>query len=95
MTSAPAEVELGSIGVWPADALARLRDAWITTADQLIGLAATDGGVAALEQATGLDRQRIRQLVSETRRALPPDRASQLERPVDTSSFGLGAEEPE
>lgn len=94
MPADPNEFDLETIQVWPADAIARLRQAWITTADQLIALAAIADGVASIARATGLEPDRVRDLVAQTRRFLSAHRLGELETPIDTSDYGLGAEEP-
>ncbi|HVQ08894.1 MAG TPA: hypothetical protein VMS43_10725 [Allosphingosinicella sp.] len=94
MIGDPPEVALEQLGFWPEAALAKLRAAWITSTDQLIGLAATEGGVAAIARTTGLEPERVEALLARTRASLPASRLTMLETPVDTSQYGLGAEDP-
>lgn len=95
MSAQPNELALETIGVWPARAVENLRQSWITTADQLIALAATEEGVATIARASGLDPSQVRALLNQTRGLLTPERLGELETPVDTSDYGLGAEAPE
>jgi hypothetical protein len=87
-------LRLAQLEFWPADAVERLRGSWITTAEQLVGIAATSGGLSALVEQTELTEDQLRQLLELTRKRLSPDVRRRLSSPVDTSQFGLGALPP-
>ena len=59
---------------WPPEALKRLSGIWITTAEQLVVIAATDGEMSSLAEQTGLSSQLLAQFVNRTRQALPARR---------------------
>ena len=94
MAESRPEIALEQVGIWPESAVAKLQEAWITSADQLIALAATDGGVEAIARATELEPARVAELLEKTRAVFSPSRRADLETPSDTSQFGLGAEDP-
>jgi hypothetical protein len=86
--------ELKRLGIWPAEALERLASQWITSPEQVVAIAATEGGVAALANQAGLSIQSAEALVRATKEALPTEVRERFERPADTSQFGLGARSP-
>src|SRR5262245_12222609 len=74
------------------DALAQL---WITTAEQVVGLAATPQGISSLAKQLGVSDTEAQRLVGLARAALPAAAAAQLSEEVDTSQHGLGALPPD
>jgi hypothetical protein len=74
--------------------VSRLRDVWITTAEQVVALAATAGGVTSLADHLHTTEDRARELVDRARAALDPQRLRELDTPVDTSEYGLGVLPP-
>jgi hypothetical protein len=84
-------MELAPLGIWPPETLKRLSRSWITTAEQVVAVAATDDGMLALAEQTGLSVRDLAPLVDRTRQALPPGLREQLSKPADTSQFGTGA----
>lgn len=89
------DVDLTSLGIWSQDALQRLEAIWVKSAQQIVAIGATTGGVPAIAQQTGLTEAEVRELVKRTRDALPVELARQLARPADTSQFGQGAVDPQ
>ena len=87
-------MELAPLGIWPPETLKRLSRSWITTAEQLVAVAATDGGMLALAGQTGLSVRDLAPLVDRTRQALPSGIREQMSKPADTSQFGTGANQP-
>ncbi len=73
----------------------RLREVWITSAEQLVALAATTGGITSIAEQLRINEDRARQLVESARSALAPQVLREMDRPVDTSEYGLGALRPE
>jgi hypothetical protein len=94
MPNAPAETELAKLGFWPAEAVKRLGDSWITSPQQLVAVAATPEGISALAAQSGLPRSQLLQLLALTKAALPSDVARELSKPADTSQYGTGALAP-
>ena len=72
----------------------RLHDHWITSAEQIVGLASTADGPRTLARALDVDERPARQLIEQCRAALSPEVAASLARPADVSHFGLGATRP-
>jgi hypothetical protein len=87
-------MDLSRLGIWPSEALKRLSGSWITTAEQVVAIAATDGGMSALAKQTGLSPEVLEQFVDRTRQALPSSVRDNVSRPADTSQFGTGATRP-
>jgi hypothetical protein len=90
----PHETRLETLGIWPAEALKRLTDAWIVTAEQAVAAAATRGGLDALAAHTGLPRPEVERLVEATEGRLDPAARARFGAPADTSQQGLGAIRP-
>jgi len=88
------DMELAQMGIWPPEALKRLGGSWITTAEQVVAIAATDGGMSALARQTDLSPEVVEKFVDRTREALPSSVRDKLSRPADTSQFGTGANRP-
>jgi hypothetical protein len=88
------EVALTDLRFWPRDFVEVLARHWITTADQVVALAATAGGKALLAQQLKIDEATLERYLRQTRAALPAARVRALEAPVDTSNWGLGARRP-
>lgn len=89
------ELMLEAIDVWPPRVVEKLRQSWIITADQVIALAATDDGVATIARTGGLEVAQVRTMLDQTRALLTLGRLGELETPIDTSTYGLGAQAPE
>jgi hypothetical protein len=85
------DLALTALGFWPADALQRLHASWITTAQQIVAISATPGGIESLVQQTGLAERDLHALIERTARLLPEGVRETLSKPADTSQFGRGA----
>lgn len=94
MTSGPGETELSALPFWPPAAVQRLRDAWITTAEQVVAAAATTGGVTSLAEQAQVGEDEMRRLVTDTRDDVERVGESAPAGPIDTSEYGLGAMKP-
>ncbi|WP_298241141.1 hypothetical protein [uncultured Bradyrhizobium sp.] len=88
------DMDLAGLDIWPPEALERLSGSWITTAEQVVAIAATQGGISALAVQTELPRDIVEQFVDRTRQVLPSSLRDRLSRPADTSQFGTGANRP-
>jgi len=69
----------------------RLGEVWITTAEQVVALAATPGGIASLTRQLRTTEDRARELVERARAALDPQVLRELATRVDAREYGLGA----
>jgi hypothetical protein len=86
---------LAAVPGWTEDLVRKLAANWITTAEQVVGMATTPDGVATLARELGVSEGRMRQLLEHARSALAPARASELAKEVDTRQYGLGALPPD
>jgi hypothetical protein len=66
----------------------------LTTAESVVAVAATPGGLSSLAEALDVPVAEAEQLVAAARAALPENVAAEMEAPTDTSEFGLGALPP-
>ncbi len=89
------ETPLTDVGGWSSEHIGRLRDAGVTSAEQVVALAATPGGLTSLAEQLQADEERVRGLVDRARAVLAPPTRDELERPVDTREFGLGVLPPD
>jgi hypothetical protein len=85
------ETPLESVEGWPEDHVRKLGDSWINTAEQVVALGATPGGIKSLAESLGVEETEAVRLVGVARAHLRPETAAELERPVDTVEYGLGA----
>jgi hypothetical protein len=82
---------LRNVPGWSDSEIRKLAESWITTAEQVVGAAATPEGLQALAEHLGVSKTRVQQLVALARNCLAPEDAARLAQPADTSQFGLGA----
>jgi hypothetical protein len=75
---------------WSPDQVARMARIGVSTAEQVVAVAATSGGARALAEQLGVPEAEAQHLVAAARTALPPGTVKALEQPVDTFEYGLG-----
>jgi hypothetical protein len=85
---------LTDVSGWRKDYIDKLAESWITSAEQVVGMAATAEGIQALAQQLDVSIEEMRRLIDLARASLPPSVARELEMEVDTSQYGLGALPP-
>lgn len=68
--------------------------AWITTAEQVVALAATPGGKGSLAEQLEISPDECETLLSSARSKLAPAVLAEMSRPVDPRTLGLGALDP-
>lgn len=88
------DTPLGTVPGWTPAYVNRMKAVWITTAEQIAALAATPRGVTSLAEQLGVADAEASRLAEAARAALPPERRAELDVPVDTSDYGLGARRP-
>ena len=88
------ETPLTSLKDWPNDQVKRLQNAWITTAEQVVALAATPNGLSTLARQMQLTQAEARKHVESAANALDPATRAELERPANDDR-GLGALPPQ
>ena len=76
------------------DQIQRLAAHWITSIEQLVGIASTPDGIAALAQTLSVNEADARAVVEHALALLSPDERARLSTPADTSRYGLGASPP-
>lgn len=90
----PKETPLENIQEWPKELVQRLQQSWITSAEQVVAVSATPGGLRSLAQQLKVSEDEAARLVSAVRAHLDPAVVAQLAQPVDTRTQGLGALRP-
>ena len=85
-----ADTSLHDIPGWTKEHVERLAPAWITSAEQVVALGATPGGLRSLAEQLGVSEDEAGALVEAARNALQPGVRAEMEAPVDTSEYGLG-----
>ncbi len=88
------DTPLDAVPGWLPEHIAALKKAWITTAEQVVGISATPDGVRSLSKQLQVSEAEARRLVDAATEALPAQRRAELSQPADTSQFGLGARPP-
>ena len=88
------ETLLREVNEWPRELVARFEAAWIDTVQRIVAISATEGGLCSLAQQAGVSLDEMRDLVAIARSYLAPEQLEELETPVDTRDFSLGALEP-
>jgi hypothetical protein len=82
---------LESVAGWSEDQVARMKESWITTAEQVVALSATPRGVSSRAEQLNTSEDEAQSLVEAARAGLPPATRAEMEEVVDTSEYGLGA----
>jgi hypothetical protein len=89
------ETSLASVEGWTDELVAKMSAAWITTAEQVVGIASTEEGLRSIAEQLQTDPATAARLVDAARAKLPEATRRALDRPADTSEFGRGALPPE
>jgi len=88
------EIPLKKIEGITYDQIQRLAGHWITSVQQLVGIASTSNGVMSLAPMLGMSEGETRELIEHARELLDPEERLHLSNPADTSRYGLGATPP-
>jgi len=89
------DVPLEMIEGIPDELADKLKQLWITSAEQVVATGSTPGGTTALADHLGISEEEVADLIARARKQLSPEIAAEMETPVDTSEFGLGAIKPQ
>jgi hypothetical protein len=89
-----ADTPLEHVPGWSRDHVKRMKDAWITSAEQVVALSATQGGIRSLAEQLEVPEEEARGLVEAARNELSPSARAEAEEVIDTSNYGLGALHP-
>ncbi|MGV9868911.1 hypothetical protein [Rhodococcus koreensis] len=87
-------IPLEAVDGWTDDEVSRMKDVWVTTAQQVVALAATDNGFRSIVEQLQVDPGRARTLVEAARECLPANEQIEMSTPADTSDYGTGALPP-
>jgi hypothetical protein len=87
------ETDLHKVPGWTADQVERLAKSWINSAEQVVAVSATNGGLASLAQQLGVSQEEARRLVDLARGALSPEVRATMGQKFDDDR-GLGAMPP-
>lgn len=88
------ETPLEQISNWSQDNISKAKESWITSAEQVVALAAIPTGVHSLSEQLGISEDETLELVNSARQALPPERLAEMDAPVDSRNRGLGVLPP-
>jgi hypothetical protein len=88
------DVPLNRVPGWTPEYVERAGQSWITTADQVVALLQTDGGLRSLAQQLQVSEEEATRLASAAGESLSPARRAEMEEVVDTSDYGLGVIPP-
>jgi hypothetical protein len=86
-----AETELRNVPGWSADHVRSLQNSGIWTAEQVVAVSATDGGLGKLATELNLSEADTARLVDRARAALAPEVRTAMERPFKSDDRGMGA----
>jgi adenylosuccinate lyase len=89
-----ADTLLERVPGWSEEDVARLKSSWITTAEQVVALSATERGILSLAEQLEVSEEEANRLVECARAVLAPDTRAEMEEAVDTSEYGMGALQP-
>ena len=85
-----ADTPLANVPGWTKEHVERLAQAWITSAEQVVAVSTTPGGLRSLAEQLGVSEDDAHPLVEAARKTLRPGVRAEMEAPVDTSEYGLG-----
>ena len=89
-----ADTPLESVPGWSPDQVARLKQSWITSVEQVVALSTTVRGIRSLAEQLNVPEGEAGRLVELARQRLAPGIRAEMEEVVDTSEYGLGALNP-
>lgn len=90
----PKETPLKEIKEWPEELVRRAEQSWLRTAEEIVAVSATPGGLRSLAEQLQVQEEEAAGLVSIARAHINPEVVERLEQPVDTRTQGRGAVKP-
>ena len=88
------ETDLHTVPGWSPEHVERLGNSWITSAEQVVAICATTGGLKSLAQQLNVSEAEAGRLVESARGALSPEQRHAMDQPFDSDERGLGARHP-
>lgn len=89
-----AQTELHSVAGWSANHVAQMAKSWITSADQVVAISVTSGGVESLAEQLHVSEDEARRLIGLARAALSPEARAEMGQVFDSDERGMGALHP-
>ena len=90
-----AQTELHNVPGWSAEHVAQLAKSWINSAEQVVAVSVTSGGVASLAQQMNVSKEEAQRLINLARAALTPEARAEMGQRFDSDQRGMGAIAPE
>jgi NADPH-dependent curcumin reductase CurA len=88
------QTELHTVPGWTANHVAQLAKSWITSAEQVVAVSATSGGVESLAQQLNVSEVEARRLIGLARAALTPRAQAEMGQRFDSDDRGMGVMHP-
>lgn len=89
-----AQTELHNVPGWSAEHVAQLAKSWINSAEQVVAVSVTSGGVASLAQQMNVSKEEAQRLINLVRAALTPEARAEMGQRFDSDQRGMGAIAP-
>ena len=89
-----AQIELQSVPGWSANHIAQMAKSWITSAEQVVSVSVTPGGVESLAEQLHVSEDEARRLIGLARDALTPEARAAMGQVFDSDERGMGALRP-
>jgi hypothetical protein len=88
------QTELHTVPGWSAERVAQLAKSWITSAEQVVAISVTTGGVQSLAQQLNVPEDEAERLIGLARAALTPEARGEMGQRFDSDDRGMGAVRP-
>ena len=85
---------LENIENWSKEHVARMKESWVTTAEQVVALGATEGGMTSIAEQLKVSENEARKLVDSAEAGLSPEAKAEMAKFQNNEDFGLGALHP-
>lgn len=89
-----AKTALQGLPGWTSQHVTQLAKSWIDSAEQVVAVSATSGGLQSLAQQLHVTEEEARDLVEAARRALSPRSQAEMGQRFDADDRGLGVMRP-
>lgn len=86
--------ELHDVPGWSAGHVAQLAKSWINSAEQVVAVSVTSGGLQSLAQQMNVSDEEAQRLVNLARAALSPAARAEMGQRFDSDDRGMGVMHP-
>lgn len=90
-----ANTELHDVPGWSPLHVAQMAKSWINSAEQVVAISVTSGGMASLAQQLSVTEEEARRLVDLARAALSHEAQAEMGQPFTSDERGMGSMVPE